>query len=145
MQNFHLIILLKPYLHGWILILARTLCHEINVPIVHLIMTLREVANRPLRSLIQTSPEALLAVFMIIQYFVVTCVEGEASEPAEISRHGEIYAFDQAVYNLKPYAEMLYLLTKITSSSLSSLIFMLFGCIIRSKLKNKQRLKRCIQ
>lgn len=108
-------------------------------------MTLREIANRPLRSLIQTSPEALLAVFMIIQYFVIACVEGELLSQLRFHNGGEIYAFDQAVYNLKPYAEMLYLLTKITSPSLSSLIFMLFGCIIRSKLKNKQRLKRCIQ
>ena len=93
-------------------------------------MTLREIANRPLRPLIQTSPEALLAVFMIIQYFVVTCVEGELLSQRRFHNGGEIYAFDHAVYNFKPYAEMLYLLTKITSSSsLSSLIFMLFGCI----------------
>lgn len=104
MQNFHLIILLKPYLHDRILILASSLCHEINVPLVHLIMTLREVANRLLRSLIQTS-----RCFMIIQYFVVTCVEGELLSQLRFHDGGEIYVFDHAVYNLKPYAANVYI------------------------------------
>ena len=71
-------------------------------------MTLTEIANRPLRPLIQTSPEALLAVFMIIQYFVVTCVEGELLSQLRFHNGGEIYAVDHAVYNLKPYAAILF-------------------------------------
>ena len=41
---------------------------------------------------------------MIIQYFVVTCVEGELLGQLRFHDGGEIYVFDHAVYNLKPYA-----------------------------------------
>ena len=109
-------------------------------------MTLREVANRSLRSLIQTSPEALLAVFMIIQYFVVTWVEGELLGQLRFHDGGEIYAFDHAVYNLKPYAAIIF--ANQNYIIIIVIITNFYAIRMHHKIKikkNKKRLKRCIQ